>query len=72
MQGRKPAPTFVEVFRGAAQYVKSHRNQTMVICLPSEVNFLGIAVRTRHGSLVRLPARLAERAESCVSARLPH
>ncbi len=54
VQGRKPAPTFVEVFRGAAQYVKSHRNQTMVICLPSEVNFLGIAVRTRHGSLVRL------------------
>lgn len=36
-KARKQAPTFVEVFRGAAQYVKSHRNQTVVVCLPSEV-----------------------------------
>lgn len=72
VQGRKPAPTFVEVFRGAAQYVKSHRNQTMVICLPSEVNFLGIAVLTQPMDPSRgFPARSAERAESCVSGRLP-
>lgn len=30
-------PSFVEVFRGSAQYVKSHRNKTVVVCLSSEV-----------------------------------
>lgn len=30
-------PTFVEVLRGAAPYVQSHRNSTCVVCLPSEV-----------------------------------
>lgn len=32
-----PKPSFVEVFRGSAQYVKSHRKKTVVVCLSSEV-----------------------------------
>ena len=31
-------PSFVEVLRGAAPYVQSHRNSTCVVCLPSEVS----------------------------------
>lgn len=31
-------PTFVEVLRGAAPYVQSHRNSTCVVCLPSKVS----------------------------------